>query len=119
MTDNKITQDSLECLIENERICREHCLELMANIPPCASKFFQARRNGDTQTALNWQKSTEKAKAEAAERIGHYRMHSDNLLEALNRDLDYIAAEGLKEYRAETMQALIQAQKHRKEILAD
>ena len=46
-------------------------------------------------------------------------MHSDNLLEALNRDLDYIAAEGLKEYRAETMQALIQAQKHRKEILAD
>lgn len=119
MTEEISKENSLEYLIDSERICREHCQILLAKVPLTASVFFELRRQGNAKAAEAARIATEKAKTEAIERIGHYRMHSDNLLTALQRDMAYIATEGLTEYKRETLAALNQARAHRREIIAD
>ncbi len=118
MTEEITKENSLKYLLEEEEICREHVLDLQAKIPLYTSAFFFARRNGDAKTAESARIAGEKVKAEAAERRGHYQTHSNDLIAAIKRDLDYIAAEKMdEEYRLATSSLLDRAQAHRKAIL--
>jgi hypothetical protein len=110
---------SLESLLQEEEICRRHVQELLKDVSIYAAGFFEARRNGAGEVAARLKAEAEKTKAFAETRINHYRMHSDNLIGALQRDLDYIDSEKLSQFRPETLKALLTAREHRREILTD
>lgn len=119
MTDEIKKIDSLEWLLQEEETCRKHVKELRADIPIYTSAFFEARRYGNAEGAARLQAMAEKAKADAAVRTEHYRMHSDNLIASLERDLAYIDSEKLDQFRPETLKALLRAEAYRRETISE